>query len=586
MEGALAIARIARLGSGSVSAISATAVILAALVVLLLWFSSERRRIVEQGARNGFNLAHVLKEQVAGMVSAVDLTFKGISDTLTLLPDLAEHDSAFEESLRQKLLRLPYVRAIFIIGADGFITQDTDHPFTPRRNLADRDYFTVHAELDGPPLFIGPPLQSRSTGTWFISVSRRLDAPDGTFAGVVVAALEVNRFAAFYRLIDLGPHDAISLFHRNGTFLLRVPEGKPTIGQSMGHLPLFREHLPSTPNGSFRSTATFDGRARLISYRMLDNAPLVVTVALDEVALLGGWRRNLIVSTCAFIAFAVSLAGLVVIFVRSRSRHRRAREQELHAQRLETLGRMTGGIAHDVNNCLAIMSSGLRLLKRQGVPESDTLARMNESVAHCAGLMKQLLMFARRQPLDLRAIDIADRLEKLKPLVRQAVGPEIKIASEVPADLWPCRADQTQFDAAILNLAVNAADAMPSGGWLRIAARNLQLSAHANPPRAPEGDYVEVCVADTGMGMPPETVRRAIEPFFSTKGEGGTGLGLSQVYGFMQQIGGDLRIESKVGQGTSVYLIFPRGAAAQATRPLRPAQAGDGEGADHEARAS
>jgi two-component system NtrC family sensor kinase len=570
------MAGIARVGSGRVATLCAGGAIVAALIILLLWSAAERRRTIEQGYRNGFNLAHVLKEQVAGLVSSVDLTFKGIADTLVLLPDLATHDPAFEESLRQKLPRLPFVRALFVVGPDGLISQDTDHPFTPRISLADRDYFKAHVEKPGTSLYIGPPLLSRSTGTWFVSMSRRLSTHEGAFAGVIVAAVELNRFAAFYRLLDLGPRDAVSLFLADGTFLVRVPEAGLTVGQSVAQIPLFRDHLPASPNGSFRSTATFDGRVRLISYRTLENAPLVVAVALDEDALLSAWYTNLFVSILAFVAFALTLATLVALFVRSRVRQRRIQEQQLHAQRLETIGRMTGGIAHDVNNCLTIVSSGLRMLGRQDIPDADVLARMKDAVTHCGGLMSQLLSFAKQQPLDLRAVDVAERLEKLKPLVQQAAGPGIRFETSIPADLWRCRADPTQFDAAIINLAVNAADAMPSGGWIRVTARNQPGSGSGGDLAAPADDCVELRVADTGAGMTPDTLRRAVEPFFSTKGERGTGLGLSQVYGFMQQIGGDLRIESKVGQGTSVHLVFPRAAAeeprgaARREAPSRP----------------
>jgi signal transduction histidine kinase len=228
---------------------------------------------------------------------------------------------------------------------------------------------------------------------------------------------------------------------------------------------------------------------------------------------------------------------------------------------------MTGGIVHDVNNCLAIFAGGIRLLERQGTGDREILARMSEALRHSSGLMKQLLAFAKQQPLDLRDIDVSGRLQQLKPLVHQALDPAIKVEIDAPADLWPCRADTTQFDAAVLNLVVNAADAMPSGGWIKLTARNRKRMDFANALHAPAGDCVELCVADTGAGMSPDTVRRAVEPFFSTKGERGTGLGLSQVYGFMQQIGGDLRIQSKLGQGTRVYLLFPRADKNEAAPP-------------------
>lgn len=181
-----------------------------------------------------------------------------------------------------------------------------------------------------------------------------------------------------------------------------------------------------------------------------------------------------------------------------------------------------------------------------------------DAVARGRALMTQLLSFAKSHALDIQPVRIDSRMENLRPLLHQAVGRNVAVSFEVARDMWACRTDPVQFDAALLNLAVNARDAMPAGGRLTVAARNLDLRAHSAGFHVPAGEYVEIRVTDTGTGMSADVLRKALEPFFSTKGNAGTGLGLSQVYGFARQVGGDLRIESEVGKGTSVRLLFPR----------------------------
>lgn len=546
---------VGRFGASCLVSCGAAIVIGAIFTLVSVWAFHERAQIIaDRGYRIGSNLAHVLAEQTTRSIQAADLILEGIAERLEVSPAMSDHDRAFEQAMRDKLAGLSYVRAIFVIGPDGFITQDTDHPFTPHRNLADRGYFKAHLDNPALGLHVGPPLRSRSTDTWFVSLSRRVGGADGAFHGVVVAAVEVRRFEAFYTALNLDRMDTIVLLRRDGTLLLRAPHQDVLMERSYAEIPLFRERLKAAPVGSFRGESVFDGAPRFISYRALDRYPIVVGVGIAEETLLAPWWRNTIGAYAVGLVIATALVAFAIAYSRYRRHEEAVRARQLQAQRIEALGRMTGGIAHDFNNLLAVIASGLRVLRRSlgrdQAAADEVVSQIADATDRGVALCAQLLAFARRQDLKVEAIDANGQLARLNQLLRQAAGSNIRLAMEPAPDLWPCYADRVQFDTAILNLVVNARDAMPRGGSIDLRTRNLHNGT--------AGDYVEVSVTDAGEGMSPEIRQRALEPFFSTKGENGTGLGLSQVYGVMQQVGGDLRIESEVGVGTCVRLLFAR----------------------------
>ena len=564
----LPVRLLAKLDNGVIAWIGAGLAVLATFICITIWAAHERAKVIEDhGFRTAANLVHVLEEQTVRSIQAVDLTLDGIVDTLRAADVFVEHDPDFEESMRRRLATLPYVRAFFVIGPDGYITQDTDHPFTPRANLADRPYFKTHAENPWLGAVISAPLLSRSTGTWFFAISRRVARPDGSFGGVAVAAVEVRYFETFYRALSLGKQDTINLFLRDGTMLLRAPLGDAVLGRKYTDHVLFREHLPKSDVGALRAVMSSDNHPRIVSYRAARDYPVVVAVMLSEQAIIATWRDNTIAAYAAASAFALILGVLTFFYVRYRRRYERAREHHMHAQNLETLGRMTGGIAHDVNNLLAVIASSGRLLHSSGElgeRSRSILDAAQAAVESGRALTSRLLAFAKRQELRLQAADVNALLKQVEPLLRQASGFKVSIEMALTPTVWRCALDTAQFDSAMLNLVVNAHDAMPSGGRIRITTRNVPAQAAARDFALAECDHVEVTVSDEGLGMPPDIARRALEPFFTTKGEHGTGLGLSQVYGFLRQLGGDVKIESKPDAGTSITLLFPRSTAVPA----------------------
>ena len=243
--------------------------------------------------------------------------------------------------------------------------------------------------------------------------------------------------------------------------------------------------------------------------------------------------------------------------LRDQQRLQHTEEALRQAQKMESLGQLTGGVAHDFNNLLAVFANGLHLLEANVGPEQRqrVFAGMRRAIARGSGLTRQLLAFSRRRAVNAEAIDLATQLLGMRDMLARSLRGDIDVAMDFAADLWPVEVDAGEFELAVLNLCVNARDAMASGGTITIRAKNL-VEVGQDGGRA---EFVRLSILDTGCGMPPEVLARVFEPFFTTKDVGkGSGLGLPQVYGFAQQSGGRVSIDSEVGAGTEVTLLLPR----------------------------
>jgi signal transduction histidine kinase/CheY-like chemotaxis protein len=250
----------------------------------------------------------------------------------------------------------------------------------------------------------------------------------------------------------------------------------------------------------------------------------------------------------------------------------RAEEALRQAQRIEALGQLTGGVAHDFNNLLMVITAGIELIERR----SDPVARrhimdgMRQAAARGAALTRQLLAFSRRQALRAEPVDLSHHLGGMREMLDRSLRGDVEIHLDLAPDLWPVQVDPGELELALLNLAVNARDAMASGGRITVRAANLPNSTAQGLP----GDFVSLQVIDMGTGMSAEVRERAFEPFFTTKAIGkGSGLGLAQVHGFAHQSGGMVRIDTEVGRGTAVGLLLPRATERPTARPPPPEDA-------------
>ncbi|WP_180287643.1 ATP-binding protein [Azospirillum oleiclasticum] len=269
--------------------------------------------------------------------------------------------------------------------------------------------------------------------------------------------------------------------------------------------------------------------------------------------------------------------GLFLYCGRDMTEQRLAEEQLRQSQKMEAIGQLTGGVAHDFNNLLQALTGCLQMIERRtgGAPAIRPLVEAGQQAIHRgARLIQQLMAFGRRQSLHPESLSLRDRVFGMSELLLRALRADIAIETAFAADLWPVEVDPTQLELAVINLAVNARDAMPAGGRLTVSAANL-------PGGDDAPDMVRLTVADTGTGMAPEVQARAFEPFYTTKEVGkGSGLGLAQVYGFTRQSGGRVEIDSAPGRGTSITLLLPRTTKpVSGTAPDLPAATGNRAGA-------
>jgi len=258
-------------------------------------------------------------------------------------------------------------------------------------------------------------------------------------------------------------------------------------------------------------------------------------------------------------------------------------EQLFQAQKMQSLGQLTGGIAHDFNNLLTVILGSADLVAEAVLPPDDVqslASDIREAAIRAADLTQRLLAFARRQTLSPRTLDLGQLATDELPLLERSLGEQIDVQVEVGEGLWPCHADPAQLQNALLNLAINARDAMERQGTLRIVVENAVVPEGACAT-VPAGEWVMLQVSDDGCGMAPEVLAQAVDPFFTTKGPSGSGLGLSMVYGFAQQSGGHLLLDSTPGEGTVAAIYLPRphevGAPASPRQVPQPAPAGEGQ---------
>ena len=289
---------------------------------------------------------------------------------------------------------------------------------------------------------------------------------------------------------------------------------------------------------------------------------VVIDEGLDSIDL----RMRTATGDSRYVAWSATVQGDTVYCTGRDITDRRQLEDQLRqAQKMEAVGQLTGGLAHDFNNLLTAVTGGLELLghrlaagRTDGVERYVNMAKAGAQRA--AALTQRLLAFSRRQTLDPTPTDMDRLAAGMGDIIARTLGPSIEIRVVATAGLWSVLVDAPQLENALLNLAINARDAMPDGGRLTIETGNQALDARAAAAHdLPEGEYVSLCVTDTGTGMTPDVIARVFDPFFTTKPIGeGTGLGLSMIYGFVRQSGGQVRIYSEVGQGTTMCLYLPR----------------------------
>lgn len=531
-----------------------------AAVAIVGWLElAGRERALQRELRVAIALTDLVEQQTVRTFQAIHLSLASVADAHHLARP-RENDPMFRQLMKRRLQDLPFLRAIFIIGEDGWIRHDTDYPTTPKVSLADRPYFSAHRSDEADPTMAWPPVLSRSGTGWFVPITHELSHSD-EFEGIVVAALQTDHFARQFSSLGLGGERHISIFHVDGSLVAAYPPVAADAGTKFPNLPIF-DRLDTVSRGTFWTNDDMLAGERLVSYRAVENSPFVVSVSVERDTLLASWLRTAIAAAIAMSALTASVLWLAWRLMREGARRDHERQRQFQAEKLQALGQLTGGIAHDMANMLNIIGINLALLRRvrsDAAAVDEVLANAERALKSGKETVEQLVSFARMKPLALAAMRLDAALDEMRPLLEQAAGPEVTLVVEVLGPIPEVACDRSQLDMALVNVVVNAGQAMKGRGVVRVQVFRCDDTETGMPKlsgnrRAP---FVCVSVHDTGPGMSEDVRVRAFEPFYSTKGEAGTGLGLTQVYAFMDRLGGRVSIRSAPGEGCTVHLYFP-----------------------------
>ncbi len=459
------------------------------------------------------------------------------------------------------------------------------YPADPEVSFADHDWFIALRQA-GPtpakPVYISRALVGQSDRTAFNFAEPVFD-PDGSFQGAIALSIDRSYFEDFYREVDPDPEHSVVMVRFDGELLARHPGTAAT--RISVDAPLFRR-IAERNGRPFMARSDVDGTTRIFAFGKVAAYPVYIGFGLSETAVSAQWWRNVLAfAPVAGLAALALLAASTFALHQTRqeqsatrrwretaaalaaegTERQRAEAQLRQAQKMEAVGLLTGGVAHDFNNLLTVVIGNLEMVQRR-VRDADQrivrgIERAMEGARRAATLTHRLLAFSRQSPLNPERIDVNRLVQGMSDLFRRTLGERVTLETVLAGGLWLTEADANGMESAILNLAVNARDAMPDGGRLTIETGNVYLDeAYAATREGVEaGQYVMVAVSDTGTGMAPEIQGRAFEPFFTTKPVGkGTGLGLAQVYGFMGQSGGHAAIHSEPGHGSTIKLYVPR----------------------------
>jgi signal transduction histidine kinase len=428
----------------------------------------------------------------------------------------------------------------------------------------------------------GPSRRALVVPVWRSAPSAETPNPANDFNGVLALIVDLNRFVEIY----LGPamdevagdQLVVGLATPNYGVLMRPGRSGVAPAAADPHNHVEQQGTSILDDGSGRRLHAW---AKLTA---ADETWLVASATgYDMVA--GQIRRSILnqLALSAALLVALPIAGFLVARRERRAQdgQRRLERQLAESQKMEAIGKLAGGVAHDFNNMLTAILGYASMIYEDAGPRSpiqQQALQIRKAAESAATLTQKLLAFSRKQVLQANQVDVAAVLDSLVTLIRRVIGENITVTAHAKADLWPILADPVQVEQSLVNLAINARDAMPNGGTLQITARNAPRPKGERRPDGDvkPGDYVQITVTDTGTGMDEATRTRMFEPFFTTKPHGqGTGLGLSTVYGFVRQCGGSIGVLSTPGKGTSIELLLPRASdAAPATPKSRPSSDG------------
>jgi signal transduction histidine kinase len=540
---------------------------------------------IEQHALKVFETAELMLDQIAERVD--DMNW----------PDIAHSEEVHK--FLQRLSAMPDIGVVGLIAPDLAVAATSREFPVPSAKASSQDYLPV--PRDGrDPLFISGLTRGSPPSDTHFTVARHKPNSDRTNGGgLIFVSLPLASLVQYYRSVIDPDTYLVTMMRSDGAVLARHPD-EGLAGRVLSPQSLFQRSVARDPErGTYVGASQLDQRERLFAYRKVGTYPVYVAVGLARMAVVNGWLG--LMARCLMLGLPVVAALILLTLVakrhsdaadramaaaREEADRRLAAEDSLrHAQQMEAVGQLTGGVAHDFNNLLTVITGSLDMILRR-VGDPGRVRRLTESALRAAArgerLTQQLLMFSRRQVMHPETLNLNRVLLEFEALMRRAAGEKIELELKLDAGLDPSRVDRTQLEATVLNLVVNARDAMPTGGRLTVETQNIVLDdayAAANSEAA-TGACVMIAVSDNGCGIARDVLPHVFEPFFTTKEVGrGSGLGLSQVYGFAKESGGHVQIYSEVGMGTTVKLYLPKSSTqpvAESRRTLIPLRVANG----------
>ncbi|MBJ6802164.1 hybrid sensor histidine kinase/response regulator [Geomonas propionica] len=514
------------------------------------------------------NLARVLDANISGILSKIDVALLAVCDEYERQ---LKNGEVVPKELNRFIVRqherLPELVALRGTDPSGMAIYGADVTPATTKSLAHRDYFSAQRKNANLGLVISKPVVGGIYGKWMIVLSRRVNFPDGSFAGLVYAGITLDYLSQSFATVDVGKQGLLSLVAADRTLLARYPKlSRPLDAPEVKiNSPQFNAFLAAGQSmGTYRTKSSLDGHDRIYSFRKISlSQPLYVFVALGTVDYLANWYGEVYHGVFFMLIFLTITIALAFVFNRQWDRSRQAEqalkaleEERLKMEKLESLGVLAGGIAHDFNNILTGILGNLSFAKLQLEPEhgSQPLLEAAEKAALRAGdLAKQLLTFARGGAPVREVTSVALLVDEALSLTLS--GSNVKGVVDIPETLSAVEADVGQMCQAFRNIIINAAQAMPDGGVLTITARDLVLEP-GNPEKLPPGPYVRIAFTDHGEGIPEASLKKIFDPYFSTKPKG-RGLGLASAYSIVKRHGGSLSVDSRVGEGSTFTIDLP-----------------------------
>jgi signal transduction histidine kinase/CheY-like chemotaxis protein len=529
-------------------------------------------RVAEEHALKVFDMNEALDARVVDLV-------QGLDDD-----GIRTRQADIHDKLRTMGGGYPQVAAVSIFGQDGTLLASSRFYPAPPFSIAQRDDFS--GIRDGKVLeHISKDMVGQVAGENVFNTGVARRGADGAFGGVVSVALRPGYFSAFYHEL-LGGNDTpmtMSLTRADGAVLAHYPSAPGQPVMIAPHTSFSDALAHGSRAGVVRTRSVFDHDNLIVAYRRVGAYPVYVSCGYRTSAIWAAWYRHL--SVLILSMFTPSIVLWCVIWLSLRrlgaeeeawerwqaeaSMRRSIESAYRQSRKMEALGNLVGSV--DFNNLLMIVSANAQIVRRRGAPGLDReLSAIERALKSGQSLTRQLLGVARKQPLRNETLAVERWLPACRELLRASLGAKVSLVIDIGTDVWPMRVDVAELELALINIAVNARDAMPNGGRFTVRAANITFRHEDGFPLT--GEFVQLSLEDTGVGMPADVLARAFEPLFTTKPKGmGTGLGLPQVFAFCERSGGLAAIDSAIGAGTSVRLYLPRAATLpEIERPTEP----------------